>query len=207
MKLTRRSLLGGAAAASALGCGEAEMERGIPPWHMWGNNVVARVISAGPNTPGVSTQQLIKVGYARPENWTFIFASRLVRAPAGNINVTVNYDLTVGVGRSQVTIENFCIFSWDWTTTPATPPVGRQLYATSVRDKEFIFGGILPGPDEAHRITEIPAQDIQLQARVNIISLSSGEVCEVDVHAYFTPKVHIRPEWYRNPPRFPGGEG
>jgi hypothetical protein len=62
-------------------------------------------------------------------------------------------------------------------------------------------------------VTEIVAQDIQLNVRAQIgisgalVGYPYNAVCEVT--ALFAPKTHVRPDWYREGPQevqFPGGE-
>lgn len=196
------------------------MSQNLVPWHMWGNVQTARIALGGNPLGGETTQQLVRIAYARPETWSFLFSVKLVQAsrlplPADNDgNVSVHYDLTVGIGRSQVSIEDFAVFVFDYGNQ--FPPVGRTLFANSVADRQILDGGLVTS---SARLVDICAQDIQLTSRMvlvnNTVAVPVDATCEI--HAYFSPKTHVRPEWFgagdqgfygsgSTIPRFPGGE-
>lgn len=168
-----------------------------PPWLMWGNSITQDVTFPGgvgvPST--VSTQQLIRIAYGRPEAWRFMFAAQILDATVPNdasTNVTVDFDLTTGVGRSQVTIKKFeryvmlgAIVSDFRMSTSVLGPI--RSAASPVN----------PAEEALNVVTVIPGQDIQLQARIQVGANTIVQKVTVRVDAYFTPNVHIRPEWFK----------
>lgn len=189
---------------------------GQPPWHMWGNSeLVTASDTLVANTPGTS-KQLCKISYARPETWHWVFAAKLVNAPdtiAGEAHtVSVSFDLIVGIGRSQIIIPSFEFFRWNWgdIANPRTAPIAFMKWSTQALGRVRIDPNTLPpGPADpwaatgagiearstSNVITEIVAQDIQLQAVVTCGTLSTI-TATVEVSAQFSPKTHLRPEWY-----------
>lgn len=177
----------------------------MEPWRMWGNSqTVASKMSVVPILQ--TTQQLVRIAYGRPETWNFLFAVELLdnNLPAEPGILTVDFDLTVGIGRAQNTIKSFeqIVFYWApgaWSTKQGTskytasvqPPLRNDQVATSY-------------PDE---ITDFVAQDIQLKATV---TLSGGpninNVVTSTVSAYFAPAAHIRPEWFERIGKFRANE-
>jgi hypothetical protein len=45
-------------------------------------------------------------------------------------------------------------------------------------------------------IDHFPAQDIQCVARAILTGFDAGDFVDVDLHAYFAPRSHVRPEWF-----------
>jgi len=171
-------------------------KQGLPPWHMWGNSQLV-------NSPGLTVQstQLIRINYGRPERWRWLFSAQEFAVQAGNIfsNADVDFDLTIGVGRSVVQIPSFEHFHLAGTAS-ASPLIGKLIYSSSsvgpLRDFSV--------PTSASTILDFPAQDIQLVVRVN-----SDSICNVEVKAFFSPATHVRPEWHGGPEvdtRYPGDE-
>lgn len=201
------------AAAGALGCGEAdEMESGIPPWHMWGNSLVIgpAVAGGGAAASQAVQQQLIRVGYRRPETWHWVFGAKLLAGPnlplLGNqATVLVLFDLTLGIGRSNILIPGFESYLFAWSG-PANAPIGELKYSTQVFGPNRIDNPVASEIRD-NTIAEVVSQDIQLGCRVIHQSTTAGSTATVEVHAQFAPKTHVRPEWYRTPARFPGAEG
>ncbi len=169
-----------------------------PPWHMWGNTQVVELVSTGVDNTIVQSQ-LVRIAYGRPETWTFLFSAKVVDYfdPSGTDvgPVRVSYNLTVGIGRSQITIEDFETYLW-----PTLPHINAHRYSTSV-----------VGPDrtaaliDQNVIEKIPAQDIQLGTTCGISGLAAvGARVSISVSAYFAPRSHIRPNWFNG--RFEGNE-
>src|ERR1043166_2858743 len=96
------------------------LRSGLPPWHMWGTIeqvTTIATVSALPATGGTSSQQLSKVAYKRPDTWQWLFFARLVSAPNGGgggapAEASVDFDVTIGVGRASVTLPVFERFAW-----------------------------------------------------------------------------------------------
>jgi len=183
------------------------MQIGTPPWHMWGSEqtVNLTVTSLLLPTANKASPQLASVNYKRPDTWEFFFVGQVLRASStagpGSGSVTVDFELTFGVGRNTTKIPSFMRFQWDINNN-----VGKQ-----------IFSSVAPGPTRtttpadavANLINEFPAQTIQLVA--NCI-YQTGVISDVDltVGAYFAPKTHVRPDWMKlraeGREQFQGGE-
>jgi hypothetical protein len=165
----------------------------LPPWHLWGNSMTILVPKSGVGS-GVaeSTQQLVRVSYARPESWQFLLEARLVGVPepVTPAVITVVFDLVVGIGRSQTTLGTFGAFLFSFSG-PSSPN-GAHKYVTEVpsplrNDLDATSTGIT---------TSIVAQDIQLNARLAFIGGVPSPDAQVEVSAYFAPLSHVRPEWF-----------
>jgi len=173
-----------------------------PPWMMWGNSQVISV-AIGPTAPATTSGQLVKISYARPENWKFLFGATVIEAPHVPGVCQVAFSVTTGVGRAILTIERFEFYFFDETAGFLDNLVGRPFYTTQVQDTGR---GVTAPYNTTGFITEIPGQDIQVQGQVSCIVAQAGTwrnlVMTVDAH--FAPSVHIRPEWYKG--EFAAGE-
>lgn len=213
------------------------MRSGIPPWHMWGNTQVIEVNDTfAVNTPATAGQML-RISYLRPETWRWVFFARLLEAreaAAGeSLVVSVGFNLTMGVGRSQITIPNFEQYTWAWgaAAVARNPPLDYFKYSTASNGRMridfaelFVPPGtqdpwlIPPGPSGgsppngptaarslSNHIDQIVAQDIQLDIAVNCSTFGGPLTAKVEVSAQFSPNVHLRPEWFKGG-RYPGAE-
>lgn len=165
---------------------------GIPPWHMWGNELPVDLVATGAPFDIISPQ-IVNINYGRPETWSWIMWARIVADNAiGNPGVVqVRFNLTVGIGRTKLTMDDFVTFIF----TPILPTVGLH-YTTTTLDET---------PDADRVLADFPAQDIILNANCIITGgAAPGSAVSLYVGAMFAPKSHIRPEWYEG--RFPGGE-
>lgn len=168
-----------------------------PPWLMWGNSITQDVTFPGGGGPAtVSTSQLIRIAYARPEAWRFMLSAQIldcsVPSDASTL-IVVDFDLTTGVGRSQIVIKKFERYVMKGAI------VGDFMLSTSVlgpiRDENL---PVNPAVQALNVIDLIPGQDIQLQARIQVsANPATVQKATVRVDAYFTPNVHIRPEWFK----------
>lgn len=177
------------------------------PWLMWGSTQnYNALISALPAPGNIQTAQIARISYARPETWSFFFAATITQVPAaalGVIQVDVLFDLVIGVGRSQISMPVFGGFSFSgngaalanakkWTSVVLAPEQND------------------PGPSFRPQLEWFTAQDIQAAARVDAFQGGGGPAVGsrlgVQVEAFFAPRAHVRPEWFEQPPRFPGGE-
>jgi hypothetical protein len=193
------------------------------PWQMWGTSQNVTVPGGlDPRAGQQFTAQLAKINYARPDTWSFLFVATLnvvpaVPPPATEVRINCDFDLTVGVGRSAVTLVTDSIMTGTSVVPPGfvrlqfvynspTNEPGRSKW-TSVARAEVDDAGTFVTMDH------FPAQDIQCQARVsNATDAPALHATEtrVTVSAYFAPRSHIRPEWFSdsdNPnDRFRGNE-
>lgn len=165
-------------------------QQGVPPWHLWGSEQTVVVPASGATTNSGVSSQLARIGYKRPDTWTFFFYAQILAAqPSGPTSaVFIAYDLTLGTGRSSTTIPGFANFQATWTVAP---PIGLQLYTSTVPNVVNNTG--TPATDSPGQISFFPAQDIQLTARVVIPATQAGVT--VTVAAYFAPRTHVRPDW------------
>jgi len=197
---------------------------GISPWHMWGNT---QTIDGVIETVGELRQgrqgQLCKISYLRPETWHWLFKAKLLSGPDNTpgffTRIFVHWDLIVGIGRSSirmVALENrqrvtaFDDFQFQWGPVIPTFPTDAQVWSTETRGPPKIFETDAFSLDSATIISEITAQDIQLQVTVvglTIVDnvLSAGAPFSVEISAQFAPQTHVRPEWFKGG-AFPGAE-
>jgi hypothetical protein len=180
-----------------------------PPWHMWGNTQVIDLVSTGAlANPAFNSGQLCKVGYGRPDTWHWVFSAKILNAEAAVAPslaaVFVAFDLIIGVGRSNIQLPDFEQFVINY---PAAAPL-TPFYSTQViGPNRTLTPG--PGGPVANIISEIAAQDIQVQVRTAFFHSAPGAQAKIEVSAHFAPKNHTRPDWYRTGPEevaFPGAE-
>lgn len=197
--------------------GQPWMHGSEPPWHLWGNTqrIEFPIETTGAFRQGV-TNQLIRVAYKRPETWHWIFQARLISGPNNTVGffsrIFVHWELTVGIGRSMQRMHfenattpgaNFPIrafeeYTYRWAD-PDPFPAGATIWSTQTTapSRDFDAAGPFPaGP----AVTEIVAQDIQLQ--VQVVGLTAvgnvaavGQNAIIEVSAQFAPKTHVRPDW------------
>lgn len=188
------------------------LRSGMSPWHMWGNTQVINLVSEGALgslNPVPRSGQLCKVGYGRPDTWHWIFSVKILSASAAVAPslaaVVVAFDLIIGVGRSNIQLPDFETFVINYPgVAPLTP-----FYSTQVLGPNRTLTVTAPAVAVPNVISEIAAQDIQVQARCLFFHTAAGEPATIEVSAHFAPKNHIRPDWYRNGPEevaFPGSE-
>lgn len=188
------------------------MRGGMPPWHMWGNTQTLRVSSADWGEATELANQLIKINYKRPEAWHWVFKAvpRFPASPGGGQvgSVRVHWDLTFGHGRSNITIRSFEVYQWQWVGAGPT----QEIYSSQVFGPNRFINDFDPPPTPRENLIEqIVAQDIQLQVRMDLTNNTiANQTFELEVSAYFSPKVHVRPDWLQidAPPeaQFPGEE-
>jgi hypothetical protein len=185
------------------------------------------VLTQSPTNPLVfAPGQLVKIAYRRPETWHWVFSARVLDGDDALVTdpiiVEVHFDLTIGIGRSMVQIPGgygyfdsrndppFESFQFAWGGPGGDPacPRGAQIWSTAVQapGKSFLNG---PVPTKSPCIVnEIVAQDIQLNCRVIAITFPGGPQglrADIEVSAHFSPKTHLRPEWFKGG-SFPGAE-
>jgi hypothetical protein len=182
---------------------------GIPPWHMWGSEGTARLISTGAPSDAAQTVQLARVHYKRPETWEFLIWINILEAPnavAGPWDFHVDFEFTVGVGRTVVTLplEPFVISSANLALFAATGlPLFR--FATAVQLKPINEGGGTNPNVDPQIFDHFPAQDIQANARMHFTGGPAVDSVLCSTGAFFSPRTHIRPDWFAQ--KFMGGEG
>ena len=168
----------------------------IPPWHMWGNELPVDLVATGAPFDIISPQ-LVNINYGRPETWSWIMWARVISSSGfGNPGVVqIRFNLTAGVGRVKLTMDDFVTFIF----SPTLPNVGTSWTTSTTDDTPLI------APAVARPVNDIPAQDIILNVNCIITGgAAPGTTVGLQVGAMFAPKSHVRPEWYEG--RFPGGE-
>lgn len=187
---------------------------GVPPWAMWGDskNVTVEV---GTIVQNVASAQIARIAYGRPETWDFFFSVKLVDQNedyAHHIGqIDIWFDVTIGVGRSSVTIPGFEHFMYYASSgSPITHfTIGDMKYSTEVIGPGRTDLVLSTDPAAAeNRIGEITAQDIQVQARLAYNGWVVGDLtprtATIECTSYWSPRVHLRPEWFEG--EFRGGE-
>lgn len=168
---------------------------GPPPWHMWGNTqtITLQVQALGSEWSKISTQ-LLNVRYARPDSFYFFFCAKLVQlATLDGGYVNVDFIVSSGVGRSNVTVDPFERFRWQLNPVvfPLPPKYSNSVLCPPRND-------FVPGDPRPNQIDRICAQDIQASCVVSMMGDTVlTNVLTVEVSAYFVPLSHFRPEWLR----------
>lgn len=183
-----------------------------PPWHMWGTSerIFAPAVPAGtPNFESVNTGQLARINYKRPETWSFFFAGRILEnavSLGGDQLVEIIFDLNLGVGRSvfqtkQTRPQNplfagnhgFCRLLWN--IPPAGTGVGREAKYTTQVASPLLNDNLTTA---LNVIDWFPAQDINCQCQLIHTKSDPDQTVLVEATAYFAPRTHLRPDWWRD---------
>lgn len=176
---------------------------GVAPWHMWGQAKQFTVTSGGVVTTPQTQGQIAKVSYKRPETFSFLLVAQILGgqgpggAPVSPGNLSVQFDVTVGVGLAQITLSPFTrpfVFQW-----AGALPRNAQKY-TSVA-----ISSVINDQDATPQQTQsetIVAQNIQVATTCILQTGTNGDQVIVDVQAYFAPRVHVRPDWFGSEPEF-----
>jgi hypothetical protein len=168
----------------------------LPPWHLWGNTQQVIVTAGTPTVPAtVQSGQLAKVSYKRPETWHWFFAARIISADdsggAEIQQVTINWNLTLGLGRAAQPIRVFDHFAFLWGPVAVAP--GLTIYSNTTKGP--LKFQLDTGPNV---IDNFVAQDIQCQADIVYQSSTTVRTAIVEVSAFFAPQTHVRPDWYQD---------
>lgn len=193
----------------------------VPPWHLWGNTqlITTRVQLGGPGIlPQPNMNTLCRVAYGRPETWHWVFQARLVsgpnNTPGSTLNVLVNFNVALGVGRSNLQIagnvgtQSRPLESFTFIMGPASPgfPANAQLFSTGGKYARLMSSEAIATEFE---VQQIVADTIVCEVNVtssadagNVLAL--GQPVQVEVSAQFAPIAHVRPDWYELEPVFSG---
>ncbi len=182
-----------------------------PPWLMWGGKQTLKVpLQVGASS--IQGQQLVKIAYARPESWRFLFFAQVLGVPyptgstihTPTVQLTIDFNVSPGIGRATP----------DMVFIPGTIPgseqhgflrfviAGAPVLANARKWATQTLGPPLDDTAAAPvplNITDvIVGQDIQVNVRVQASSSSSfTDPLILEVGAFFAPNVHIRPEWFK----------
>jgi hypothetical protein len=216
----------------------ADRAFGPAPWHLWGNIQRIQTQVQSPTNPlTFASGQLLRIAYKRPETWHWVLSARLISGSDANavdpIIVDVMFDVAIGVGRSMVQLPftpavayaandlnndppfERLRFVWGGPTVgiQTTFPRNAQLYSTAVLSNRQRLAGLPADPTTAIIVDQIVAENIQVNCRVQAVSLPGspwiGTPVEIEVSGHFAPKTHVRPDWFQQTPgvsRFAGNE-
>jgi len=189
---------------------------------MWGNSQTEELTAEllDPHTaappPNPPQGQLIRVSYARPENWRFLFWAKTLDATPtalteSGVAVVIWWNVTVGVGRAQVELTRFEQFEFVLTRSVGPPFVflpGLKYTASTLAPLRNDNDDPLTTP-RTTVIDHLVAQDIQVRFQaffgVNAPPNPASK-CKIEVGCLFSPNVHVRPEWMARVGVFHGGE-
>jgi hypothetical protein len=171
----------------------------VSPWRTWGNTANLELFANAADVTA-QPQQLVNVTYDRPDTWSWFFAARMqgnagafFNLPGGN--PTVQWDVTFGVGRSNMQIPSFHTMVFSAATLNT---LNAQLVVTG--NQSTGSNGINPGTDPSPLgdtvrvdIRDIPAESIQITATVFAPVLTG--FLNVELTAYAAPRSHFRKEW------------
>jgi hypothetical protein len=188
MKCSRRTVFKASAALAALACSGEPMHGGQAPWSMWGSTKQILCTSTGASASLGQSNQIAFVDYHRPETWNFLLAVHVDDVAVAPAVVTrIEFELTTGVGRSQITIPRFGLFQIAVVDLVA----GNQFQITSTELPSERASRVSPNV-----IERIVGQQISLQARCFFEGGATGPSVALSVSGFFAPQPHIRPDWY-----------
>jgi len=168
--------------------------RVLAPWHMWGSTVEKDILTTGPTGIVVTSQQIARIDYGRPETWAFLLAAQVnAYSLASLFSVLFNFKLVVGIGRStyQINVPQVEIINVG---------AGNGWFCTS-----FVAPKRLQSAPELTDtyVDKFPAQSIQCSCTLQLNAVNAS-TAQVSVTGQFAPINHMRPEWFLN--KFPGNE-
>lgn len=159
---------------------------GMDPWLLWGGSQQVAV-----DANNVTVPQIVNIDYQHPTTWRFfLFVQGLFTEGAPPAaGVAVDFNLQLGVGRSNSRIERFCEFALAPADFTGSSP-GYFCTAVNTTDP-----GAVSAPTRDRRVEVLPAQSIQLNATC-VPGPSPGTRWHISLSAYFAPETHIRPDWF-----------
>lgn len=179
---------------------------GPTPWHMWGNSILFDPPGTESGYSAImSSQQLINVSYARPDSFGFLFEVRMLDSkslvgpgPGSGGEFDIKFSLSHGIGRSQVTIDEFEHFNFTWGDGVSFPR-NRQKWSTSTQAPYRLEAY---GPPKTYSslpadTNTIFAENIQVKADMFHVYSAEPTQIRVEISTLFCPRSHLRPEWFR----------
>jgi hypothetical protein len=171
--------------------------RNLPPWHMWGSSESIKISTTGPSAFNVFEKQLARVDYGRPDTWTFALSAS-IGSITGDPVLTAEFDfkIVIGLGRSTA------VLVVPRVLIVGNPALGsRTWFCTQFLSPKF---ELFPTPETYDSfVRDFPAQSINCSVSM-FLNAAVASTCDVTASAMFSPKNHIRPEWYQG--KFPGNE-
>jgi len=172
----------------------------MQPWMMWGSDQIFDLVAPGAER----TLQVGRIDYARPESWTFLLGLKVTQgsAPAPVAGtVDCSFDLLVGSGRSTLNLRNFVTFQVNIPNL-TNAAVGPLLWATTAQTPQRTF----PPAGNEFTIDTFPAQSINASARILFTCIDPLARISCTASGYFSPRTHVRPEWFDKVAKYRGGE-
>lgn len=171
----------------------------ISPWRTWGNTSNVRLGPVNASTQTVQPQQLVNVTYDRPDTWSWFFAAKITGDLSSFFNLGANpictWDVTFGVGRSNIRVEGFATMTFSASTLNS----GSSQFV-ALANVSSGGNGINPGVDPSPLgdtvrvdLRDIPAQSIQITA--NLLFPNITGAVDAEFTAFASPRSHFRPEW------------
>jgi hypothetical protein len=187
--------------------GQSWLRGSLPPWHLWGNTqtIISPPSGAFNVVNSSNPNEMVRICYKRPETWHWVFQTRLVDMPTppiptSNFNISARYDVTIGIGRSVIIMRDFEVHTWG-IRNPALPPIGDYMRSTTAVSKRSYIDDDSAAPVlQVTEISQLVAQDIQVQCRVEVSGSGVGATGTLEVSAMFAPKTHVRPDWLADGP-------
>ena len=168
---------------------------------MWGTNQT--LSTSGTGAVSIS-QQIANVQFRMPTTWRFMFTADVLSIEGGSIvgDLLVDFDLGIGLGRSNQQVTNFCRFRFPVADLTAGVHKSRWTCRAPAPLCDPTTGPDTQ-PQTENWVDQFPAESIQAVCRVTQLG-AAGATTNVIVSAAFSPQSHVRPEWFIR--RFTGGE-
>lgn len=176
-----------------------------PPWKLWGSKINVQV-PASASPPPVVVPTIAQVNYGRPETWSFFLAGKLISfdVQAADLTLIADFELVLGVGRAMFdtspvyqggipTGKPFCRMAWIIPAGVSPAAQDSQKFATAVWSPPL--DETLATPDPV-LVDHIVAQTITAKATVRSSAITAPVY--VELVAFFAPRTHVRPDWFRN---------
>jgi len=179
------------------------MSFGNDPWHQWGSTQDVVMIGAGgvQAPPPVRAQQLVRVEYKYPVTWAFFLSVQVTHSnmavPLINA-VFVDFDVNIGVGRSNVHLDPFARAQFSGVQVQQAGLAFRFADSVQAEPLDPFTGfdptALQPAPNIVRQLT---AQSIQIGATLRSTGAQTlNDQIMASITAYVAPLNHVRPEWF-----------
>jgi len=165
--------------------------KGLAPWHTWGRAIQTSVTASALTIfQGVSVNGLVNVVYKRPETWRFfLWASLDNFTPAAAGAVRIQFNINTGVGQHFFAINKAATL-----LLPVAAGIGSEAWTNQlVTNGQVLADGVTSFQGFQDSIV---GQAIIVGATVYPQGLTLADTATVTVGAFFSPNVHVRPEWW-----------
>jgi hypothetical protein len=175
-----------------------------PPWIAWANRSVVTIpTNMNPEGHALIPQsfQLSSATVGRPITWSFFFLARILQCePAQPSTVTVDFNVTTGIGQAKGTVSAFA-------TTTLQPGFCRMVFVGNPLDPNganaLKWTSAVPSPelDDASAISSsvtldrLVAERVECNASVFYESNETFVPLLIELFAGFAP-YNMRDEWF-----------